>query len=58
MKKNYIQPNTEIININMPTLMAASINFNDNDGTGSGNLNDDYADGDALSKWAGSDLWD
>lgn len=60
MKKTYIKPSVEIVNINTQQVIAASSNgifFDDaDDTTGWGNLNDDSAEGPAMSR--GSNLWE
>ena len=58
MKKSYIKPSVEIVNIGTQQMIAASGDFlfDDLNSTGSSSLNDDYADGPAMSR--GSNLWD
>ena len=57
MKKTYIKPSVEIVNIGTQQMIAASggILFDDLNSTGSSSLNDDYADG-AMSR--GGSIWD
>lgn len=59
MKKTYIKPTIETAYIAIEQMIAASggghgITFNDDDNTSYGGLNNDYADGDAMSKSRGA----
>lgn len=59
MKKTYITPAMEMTYIATEQVIATSgggfgITFNDDDNTGFGGLNNDYADGDAMSKSRGA----
>ena len=59
MKKTYLKPAIETAYIAIEQMIAASgggldITFSDDNSTGSGNLNNDYADGDAMSKSRGA----
>lgn len=59
MKKTYIKPTIETVNISAQNLMAASggpITFSDDD-EGYGELDDEYASGSALSKKSMFELW-
>lgn len=53
MKRTYIKPTTDVVSIEMQSILAASVNgvtFNSDDSKGSSFLhdgNDDYAEGDA-----------
>lgn len=58
MKKTYISPDTQLHQVELQRMIAASqtsFTFN-GDGTGSGTLNNDDATGDAMSRQG--DLWD
>lgn len=59
MKKTYFSPNTLVQQIELQGMIARSPNstmqFN-GDGTGSGKLQNENAEGDAMSRGAG--LWD
>ena len=58
MKKTYLQPAMDATILASQQIMAGSITFDDDKGTGEGNLNDDYAEGDAMSKGRdGFGLW-
>ena len=53
MKKTYIKPTTETMHIcteNMIMTSGKSVTFKDDNDTGGGLLNNDYAEGDAMSK--------
>ena len=58
MKKTYIKPTTETMHICTENMIMSSTNgvtFNDDNNSGSGFLNDDYAN-EALSKDRGFDF--
>ena len=60
MKKTYIKPSVEIVNIGTQQMIAASgdgLFFDSSENTGWGNLNDEFAgDGPAMSR--GGSIWD
>ena len=57
IKKNYLKPETaQTVVICDHALLAGSFKFNDEEGTGTGSLEDDEAVGEALSR-RGS-VWD
>ena len=56
MKKIYIKPTVETIYISTQHIIAASLVFDDGNSTGSASLNNDYADGPAMSR--GFDPWE
>lgn len=57
MKKTYIKPIAETVDIETEQLLDASeISFNGNSGMAS--LNDDYAEGEAMSNSRGQGIWD
>lgn len=58
MKRTYIIPAISVINVESTPLMAASLNFSEDGGSGSGKLNDENATGDALSKEHTFEIWD
>ena len=52
MKKTYIKPTTETMHICTENMIMSSTNgvtFNDDNNSGSGFLNDGYAEGDAMT---------
>lgn len=59
MKRQYIKPATDIMNIETEQIMAASpgISFDDNGG-GTGGIFDKDANSPGMSKGHGSGLWD
>ena len=58
MKRTYIIPAISVINVESTPLMAASLKFSEDGGSGSGNLNEENATGEALSKDQTFEFWD
>ncbi len=57
MKKTYISPVLTVQNIELQSLMAGSFKFDDENGTGTGSLSDEYATGGGMSRGSRS-IWD
>lgn len=55
MKRTYITPSTETVNVVAEQMIALS--FSEDNEFGSGLLNDEYVDGEVLSKELDFDLW-
>lgn len=56
MKRNYMKPTTDVVNIGMQQPIAASGITFDSEDTGDGPLNDDFASDPLSRRW--SDCWD
>ena len=57
MKKAYITPILSVQTIELQQLMAGSLTFDDENGTGSGSFEDGNATGPGLSR-RGHNIWD
>ncbi len=58
MKKTYIKPTIDVVNIETEGFFAVSpLTFEEDGNNGSGTFIDDYAGGDAMSKSHSFDVW-
>ncbi|MGN1263083.1 MAG: hypothetical protein ACI4TW_03515 [Prevotella sp.] len=58
MKRTYIIPAISVINVESTPLMAASVKFSADGGSGTAPLNEGNATGEALGKSTSFELWD